>query len=59
MGSNDLAIELRKTKKAESERESVRWLSLADNQGDARARFNLTAPIGARLSARVLQNRQI
>ena len=35
------AIELRKTKTAESERESVRWLSLAADQGDPRARFNL------------------
>jgi Sel1 repeat len=35
------AIQLRVTKEPENERESVRWLSLAAEQGDPRARFNL------------------
>jgi hypothetical protein len=36
-----LAIELRNTKKPDKEEESVRWLSLAAEQRDARARLTL------------------
>jgi TPR repeat protein len=35
------AIELRKSKKVKDERESIRWLSMAADQGDPRAQFNL------------------